>query len=63
MLQAPGNPAELEDQKVPDLSCILSFFLVAKSARLVMHFGSNWIRISTLPSFVCLLHTNFALHL
>ena len=38
MLKAPGHPAEIEDQKVPNLSCILIFFLVAKSARLVMHF-------------------------
>ena len=61
MLKAPGHPAEIEDQKVPNLSCIRIFFLVAKSARLVMHFGSNWVRISTLPSFVRLLHKNFAL--
>ena len=37
MLKAPGHPAEIEDQKVPNLSCILIFFLVAKSARLARY--------------------------
>ena len=58
MLQAPGHPAELEDQKVPDLSCILSFFLVVKSARLVMHFGTGSGFQLYQASFVCCIRTS-----